>query len=128
MADQIVATSGTLTITKDFDLDDGVLRKEIEVVHIPFTDFTFKRNQGKVLKPITAAGVETFDTLAEANSFKDRAESFFGLLCTITHDRLAPSGIKGRAIEVNIPKIDTNFCPGFHIAWSIVFNKFEGDD
>ena len=113
----------TMNFNNPISLRHGVTIKQLENVHIPDTDVTFLRSRGKVSRPITVQGVETFSTLSSAQSFRDQLENMQGMACTISHASLGTHSCYCRAVERG-DGIDTNDYPGFHWIFALEFEDY----
>jgi len=124
MADTLIFGTTTITILNGFMLEIGGAAKQVEEVHIPFTDLSFLRNMGLTSALIVASGTETFTTLVDAVTFKNAIVQMEFEEVNIIHERLAPTGIDVECIETNRPFHNTNLFPGFQVEWNATFKAF----
>ena len=119
MADTIADGTTTITLSNGFKLNVGWTPNEYGIVKVPYSDVNFIRDMGAQVQTITASGVETFATAAEATTFVGKFELIKGNVSTITHDSLDGSS---DAILVSFSGTpDSNAYPGFHVVWEAQF-------
>jgi len=114
-----------ITLAQGYILSIGSFARNLEEIHIPFTDVTFLRNQGLQSAVIAAQGLETFPDLSSATTFKINIALMEGQDVVVEHERLrGPGGIPFECISTNRPGVNTNKTPGFHVIWQATFRVF----
>ena len=114
-----------ITLAQGYRLSVGGSSRNLQEVHIPFTDVTFLRDMGLQSTAVRAEGLETFSDLATATTFTFRIANMEGQGIKIEHERLTVSGgFDAECIATNRPGIKTNKTPGFHVVWTADFRIF----
>jgi len=125
MADSFTFPAATIVLADGYRLLTGGFGRSMEEVHVSFTNVTFERNKGTVSAIAKASGLETFDNLIDATTFKNNIANMEGELVRIRHERLTDAaGFDAICMTTNEPGINTNKTPGFHVIWTAAFSGF----
>ena len=119
MSTTITGGSTTITLTKSVSFIVSPIRKNLDFVHVPYTDLTIVRNRGYVDEVGILSVTETFSDISTAQAFISNIGVLLGEVCTVNHDGSASYTemiLEGH----NDMGIEPNNYPGFHV--SIVLN------
>ena len=109
----------TPTTAYEFLVQEGVHSRQIEQVKIDRTEYGYTRDRGRLAKPVTVIGTDTFANLANAKTQLAKMEQLPGASCTIVSD-VWGTVTNAKCININEPRVDRN-AVGYHINYRFDF-------